>query len=178
MEFKHNQLMWSGRGIVVLGAFAACGPSAKDVERAKTASYQCPYEQVFQAAVDEVKDRASPLAGVDAGEGIVQSEFRWHSRDGSRKQAGAAMVTADDVMFAVAVVVQKRGEAWGVVAEPRVVSQTAGGPRGSELTRDHADWPQWADTKTEAIITGIYERLKGCAVAGFVVEPRSVASRR
>ena len=153
--------------VAAIGVLAAgCGPSGKELARARNATYTCSYEQIFKAVVAEVDDTAPPLGAADPARGIVISEFRWHSKDGARRTSGSAIVASDDVQFQVTVLLQKQENGWGVLAEPRVIGQTAGGPRGRKLTRADGDWPSWADSKTDAIVYGIYERLSSCAVAG------------
>lgn len=153
------------RMLMVIALVGACGPSAKDVERARGASYSCQPQQVFESMVAEMKERRMPIAQVDTEEGMVVSEYRWHTSDGTPKQKGAAVVGAGDVAIAIVAVLKRSGEHWRVAAEPDVLTHVVGSPRGQRLVRTDADWPSWADDKVDVYMVGLYGRLKSCAVA-------------
>jgi hypothetical protein len=152
------------RMLMVIALVGACGPSAKDVERARASTYSCKPQQVFEAMVEELKERRLPIAQVDTDEGMVVSEYRWHTADGTPKQKGAAVVGQGDVAIAIVAVLKRSGDNWRVVAEPDVLSHVVGSPRGQRLARTDADWPEWADSKLDVYMVGLYERLKSCAV--------------
>jgi hypothetical protein len=166
---RQSEKDWIMQGMTIAVAAGAvlvlgCGPSATEVRQAKLAHYTCEYEQVFQTAVDVVKAEQPPVALADPREGVVASEFRWHDRHGGRKKAGAAMVGEGDMSFAVAVVIERRPRGWFVQAIPRVLAQMPDSPRGSELSREHANWPHWADAKADRVVLRIRQRLGECAV--------------
>jgi len=49
---------------------------------------------------------------------------------------------------------------------PHVFSQSPGSPRGREMSHDDANWPPWADSKSDAIVMGVYDKLSSCAARG------------
>lgn len=155
-------LALAGCAAVLAGA---CGPSAAEIKRARTASYTCDRDTVIQAVVAEVEARQPPLAAVDGDRGIVLSEFRWHDRDGLRKKKGSAEVREGDVMFSVAAGIQPQGRGWVVLVVPRVLLHVTGSPRGKELIKGDPEWPDWADGKADILYVALHKRLGACAVA-------------
>lgn len=154
--------------LALAGLGAACGPSAKEVERARAAHYSCDYEAVFKAVFKEVEAQQPPIRMADPDRAVVVSDFRWHDEHGQRKKRGAAVVGEGDVAFSVAVAIERREAGWFVRAVPHVLAQEPDSPHGMELTPDHGDWPQWADGKVDALLVGVRERLGSCEVVAGV----------
>ena len=128
------------------------------------ARYTCSYDEVFKAVVETVKEETPPLGTANPEEGIVASQFRWHSATGMRKEAGAAMVRQGDVGFLVEVAIQEAKAGGFVIGYlARVFEQSPDTPRGKELTRDDGNWPGWADTKVENVAVAVRGRLSRCA---------------
>jgi hypothetical protein len=152
--------------VALAAALAACGPSSGEIKQAKTARYTCPGEQVFQAAVDAVKEETPPVGAADPGSGVVTSDFRWHSSSGMRKEAGAAQLDQGDVGFVVEVYIGKDQVGYHIRTRPRVFSQSPDTPRGREMTREDANWPGWAEGKADRVQIMIHEKLSGCAAKG------------
>jgi hypothetical protein len=150
--------------LIVALWMSACGPSAKDVERARAASYSCEPQQVFDAMVAEMKERRLPIAQIDTDNGMVISDYRWHTATGTPKQKGAAVVGQGDLAVAIVARLVEAGEVWRVAAEPDVLSHVVGSPRGQRLVRTDADWPKWADSKIDVYMVGVRERLSSCEV--------------
>ena len=149
--------------MAVIG-IAGCGPSSAEVKEARSARYTCEYGDVFKAAAETVKELAPPLGTANPEDGIIASDFRWHSSTGMRKEAGSAMIGEGDVGFQVELAIREaEGGGFTIDALPRIFAQDTGSPRGQELTRDHADWPEWADGKVDNIMIKIRERLSRCA---------------
>ncbi len=152
------------RVMVVAWAVAACGPSATEVKEARATRYTCEYQEVFRAVAETVKEETPPLGAADAEQGIVASQFRWHSSSGMRKEAGAAVLTQGDVGFLVEIAIRDaKGGGFVIAPLPRVFEQQPDSPRGRELTHEDATWPEWADTKVDNIMIEIRKRLSRCA---------------
>jgi hypothetical protein len=141
-----------------------CGPSAGEVRRAQMAYYTCDYEQVFHGVVEVVKAAQPPVAVADLDGALVVSDFRWHDQHGARKRAGSAVVGEGDVAFSVALTIESADNGYHVRAAPRVLAQQPDSPHGFELTRDHANWPHWADAKADKVLIEVRKRLGSCAV--------------
>ena len=149
----------------VLLSIAACGPSAAEIKTARQAQYSCDGPDVFKAMLDVVRDMQPPVAFADPVQGVVISDYRWHSASGSRKEPGAAVVGEGDLAFAVALGAGQGDRGLVVQAEPQVLSHVVGSPRGKELSRSDADWPKWADAKVDKVIVAVYKRLERCVIA-------------
>lgn len=141
-----------------------CGPSAAEVKTARQAQYSCDGAEVFKAMVDTVNDLQPPVAFANPEQGVVISDYRWHSASGSRKQKGAAVVGEGDLAFAVGLGIGKGELGWFVQGEPQILSHVVGSPRGKELSRTDANWPEWADAKVDKVMVALYKRLERCAV--------------
>jgi hypothetical protein len=147
-------------------ALVACGPSSAEIKQARTATYTCEFEKVFQAAVDVVKEETPPLGIADPQRGLVASDFRWHSASGMKKEAGSAVLDEGDVGFLVEVAIGEVEGGFRIRSLPRVFSQAPDTPRGREMSREDANWPGWADGKADAVQLEIHEKLSACAAKG------------
>lgn len=155
------------RAVVLVGVvsgIAGCGPSSSEIKEARSARYTCEYGDVFRAVAETVKEETPPLATANPEQGIVASEFRWHSSSGMRKEAGAAVVGQGDVGFIAELAIGKaEGGGFTIQGLPRVFEQSPDSPRGRELTHEDANWPAWADGKIDKIMVAIRGRLSRCA---------------
>lgn len=149
---------------VVLAAGVACGPSAKDVKTARSATYSCSYEDVFKAVFEQMKTQGS-IAAANPEKQVIASEFRWHTANGVPHKRGAAVVGSGDLAFAVTVVIDG-SQNFRLVARPTVLAHVVGSPQGRELSPRDGDWPDWAESKVDVLLVDIHKRLGHCANTG------------
>ena len=154
-------------GLVVMASgLAGCGPSSTEIKEARQARYTCEYGEVFKAVAETVKEETPPLGTANPEDGVVASEFRWHTSSGMRKEAGAAVVGQGDVGFLVEIAIQEaKGGGFTLSPLPRVFEQSPDSPRGRELTHDDGNWPDWADGKVDKIMVTVRGKLSRCAGA-------------
>ena len=146
---------------VLVIAIAACGPSAKDVQTARNATYSCSYDEVFKTVFEQMKSQGA-IAAANPDKGVIASEYRWHTAAGVPHKRGAAVVGDGDLAFAVAVVIDGR-ESFRLVARPSVLAHVVGSPAGKELSESDGDWPDWAKPKVDVLLVNIHGKLKHCA---------------
>lgn len=152
--------------LALAAALFACGPSSSEIKQAKTARYTCDYDQIFQTALEVVKEETPPVGAADPERGLVTSDFRWHSSSGMRKASGATVVEQGDVGFVVEVAIGKDAAGFHIRTVPRVFSQSPDTPRGREMSHEDANWPGWADAKADTVQLQIHEKLSSCAAKG------------
>jgi hypothetical protein len=143
---------------------AGCGPSSAEVKRARDIAYRCGFAAVFDAAVAVMNEKVPPVELADRDHGIVVSAFRWHSSSGMARKRGAAVVRDGDVGLVVELALARQPDGYRIRAAPHIFEQDISSPRGRELSHDDADWPPWADGKTDDILIAIHDRLAGCPV--------------
>jgi hypothetical protein len=146
---------------VVLVA-AACGPSAKDVRTAKDARYSCAEGQLVDAVNAQMRETFGGIASTNPDERVIVSQLRWHSANGVPKQKGPAPVGPGDLGFAVVLQLVEVHQGYAIKAAPMVLSHVVGSPRGEELRPGHADWPSWAQEKTDVFQVKLHQRLNSC----------------
>jgi hypothetical protein len=142
-------------------AFAACGPSSKEVATAKSARYEGDKLQMF-AAVKATVEGKYQLAKSDETTLGMQTQPRWYSPEGL-----ATSASVDDprdmpdksIRFALVVTMLPDGNAWIVKVTPIMQRKNAGMPKADELKEDDPSVPGWATGKVDQLALDIHKAL-------------------
>jgi hypothetical protein len=159
---------------IVLSLFAvfalvACGPSAAQLQTARTARYQASASEVFQAGVAALKANNYKLKSADAVTARALAEERWYEVDGttmSRDSEGRPQMTnAGGILFAVEVGVVADGDAFRVEVIPHVWRKRDGSSLPEPIKPGAVEMPGWVAGKLDNLHLSVYEALKAKAAA-------------
>jgi hypothetical protein len=156
----------------VLLAFAACGPSNRELRSAKTAVYTADGAQLFAIAEQAAGDKDYKLGAVDEGHYTFETIPKWYTSEGDLRSAGADDYTlvhnqSVKVSFVVAVSNAAPGQ-FTVSVTPHTWQYLAGSPQLRPLEPEDPNLPPWVKGRADALALEIYDRAKGFAVAAPV----------
>lgn len=153
-----------GLVLIAVVALAGCGPSAFEVQRARTARYHVTANEAFQTGVSVLRSRGYRLASADPVAGRALTVARWYEADGTyedRNANGNPEVTPDSVLFEIELLVVRDGDAFALEVRPRAVRHRY---RHHVMQAGDPELPNWAVTKVENIYLDIYDALAARAV--------------
>ena len=158
-----RNLLLSTTVLALLVSIVACGPSGREVAKAKTTRYQADKLVLFAAAKTATEGKYK-LAVSDETTLKIQTTGRWYSPEGlaSGSQADLDIRQLLDKSLNIALVVKLLPEAtnWVVHIEPIMLRYNAGMPNPDKVAANDASLPGWATGKVDQLAYDIYDALK------------------
>jgi hypothetical protein len=154
-----------GASFVVLSLFLlfggvfvpACAPSIAEVTQARQAEYDPrEYAAIFAACQQTMEEFGYHLAAMDSQHGILVSQWRLYSKDGT----AIPYLLNGAAMFRVGVELGK-GPHGGLIVHVNGGAQgyTSGSPVARAFKHDDPEEPTWVEGKIDNLAVGIYEKL-------------------
>lgn len=165
------------RTVVALAvvAAAACGPSNREIRRARASEYQTEFARVWNAAVQVVTEEYPRLVMEDAVNGLLQTD--WHliekvksddvSDQGQTTSTAAApgtgMLPYGGRFFHLKVKI-RGGPPWRVEVEGEAAEYKPGLAMIIPFKRGAIDEPGWVQARIDKVVVKIHQRLAPYAV--------------
>lgn len=153
--------------VVAVVAVVACGPSAAQINTARTARYRTTASAAFQAGVAALTSNDYKVAAADAVAGKAQSVPRWYEADGTfvNTNADNQVIMKDGmVVLTLEVGVVADGDSFRVEVTPIANQFRDGYSATFPLKPDDAAMSSWIAGKVDSVYISIYDRLKKDAV--------------
>ncbi|MBA3391393.1 MAG: hypothetical protein H0T89_02060 [Deltaproteobacteria bacterium] len=155
-------------GLIALVVLVACGPSGKEVAKAKQARYQGDKLTLF-AAVKAATESKYKLQKSDETALGMQTVGRWYSPDGLAVSASTDDVrdlVDQSVNLALVVELLPADDNWVVGVRPIMMRFNKGQPKPEPLDVKNPSVPGWVHGKIDQLQFAIYERMKQYEVKG------------
>ena len=154
-------MRWLLVGLAIV--LSACGPSAKQVEAARTARYRGPAIEVFDLAEDVARGTYK-LMESDPDQYAFLTLPKWYGPDGQSESAGVGdAVIVQDGSYLVALLVQivpEDDDRVSITVTPVVERFRMGQPTHDKVPPGDPSMPGWITGKAEALLVAIHERAK------------------
>lgn len=155
-------------GLIALVALVACGPSGKEVAKAKQARYQGDKLTLF-AAVKAATESKFKLQKSDETTLGMQTIGRWYSPDGLAVSASTDDVrdlVDQSINLTIVVELLPDGDNWVVAVRAIMMRFNKGQPKPDPLDAKNPSVPGWVHGKIDQLQFAIYERMKQYEVKG------------
>jgi hypothetical protein len=173
----------------MLALLAACGPSASQITRARSVTYQADFALVWNAVVQAVGEDYKDIKFEDATKGVLQTDWTRVERGNeeveqeqdpnaqrSQEEAEREVREAGQPgnphargriafkLIRVRVEVQKGGPPWRVTVSAEAARYEPGMTMLIPYQRGAIDEPVWVEPRIDRLYVAIYERLKKYAI--------------
>jgi hypothetical protein len=152
--------------LVVIAAFAACGPSSAEIKTAKLANYTGNGAEMFKIVVDTAAEtyKIADAAKVDEDKFALITAPQWYSPEGGRQSSGAGdYVSIGDRSVRLELLVEMLDMGSGrymVTVTPKTFQAISGSPQPRELQPDDPNLPPWVSGRVDSLQLEIHKRLQ------------------
>ena len=148
--------------MISLAVLAACGPSSRELAKAKTAHYKGDKLVLFNAAKQATAAKYDIQKSDETTLGF-ETTGRWYTSEGlSATVRGDDMRDVPDKSINIKMVVtlEPDGDAYVVHIKPIMLRRLADSPLPQKLSEDDPSVPGWATGKVDQLAFAIHDALK------------------
>jgi hypothetical protein len=145
----------------LLFVFAAFGPSAAQIEKARTTEYRADAVEAILAGIREtMREERYDIELDDPQRGVIVSTWRWYTKEGMAKQRGSAVIEDGACLFRMGVELGK-GPRGGIIIHVDGGAQLHKGENvvGQPMAHGDADEPPWVAGKIDNLTVAIHAKL-------------------